>query len=153
MAQDFSSPLPPPEVVADQYRAIGWIAQCQQPAVLVINNAVVMCSPAYQEMTQMSAVDWILDWQCIEGRPIHGNAVRHLKGGAEKLQAEIEQSPSKQLLNHEWLAVYAPDDSVRKFRGSFQYVKWGDRVGRLLVLDGVPQPVELEASGGARQSV
>ena len=151
VTQELDSPLPFADAVTDQYRAIAWIAQCEKPAVLVIDNAVVMCSPAYEAITEMSAIDWILDWRCVDGQLIHGNEVHHLDGGAQRLQEAIERSPGKQLLHHEWVARYAPDHSLRRFRGSFQYVQWGDRKGRLLVLDGTPQPVEMEPSQLPRQ--
>ncbi|MEM9772870.1 MAG: hypothetical protein AAF889_14990 [Cyanobacteria bacterium P01_D01_bin.73] len=152
MTQELESPLPPPGVITDQYRAIAWIAECENPAVLVIDNAVVMCSPAYQAITGMSAVDWILDWHCVGGQPMHGNEARHLEGEADRLQSTLERSPTRQLLHHQWVARYVPDGSLRRFRGCLQYIQWGDRKGRLLVLDGAPQPVEVQSSGRARQS-
>ncbi len=141
------SPLPPPSAITSHRRAVDWVMNCEDAAVLVVEGAALYCSEEYEAVTGMSCLDWAMDWWCIKGALVHGNAVRHLEGGAEALQNAIEAAPNKRLINHEWNAIYAPDGSTRKFRGSFQFVEFEGRKGRILVLDGVPELIPVVTQG------
>ncbi|MEM9246880.1 MAG: hypothetical protein AAGA67_14235, partial [Cyanobacteria bacterium P01_F01_bin.153] len=146
------SPLPPPSAITSYRRAVDWVMSCKDAAVLVVEGAALHCSEEYEIITGMSSLDWAMDWRCVQGILVHGNVARHLEGGADALQNAIEAAPNKRLINHEWDAIYAPDGSngsKRRFRGSFQFVEFEGRKGRILVLDGVPEliPATTQGSG------
>lgn len=108
--------------------------------VLVLEEQVVAASESYCKLTGKSLSEWLTDWTQQGSQRIHGNQSRHLPGVREKLVADLEESDGL-LINYQWPAIFARDQSTRLFTGHFQRVQFGDRRGRLLLLLGEPVPV------------